>query len=104
VSDIAHVHLFWSTAQQRQVTTLGLHLLWRAIGGIQNGLIRDVVCATTQICAGSQVNQLEALLMLCKDDIHGLDVSVYQPGCMEGLHSISRTMAHACVDGDNLAR
>ena len=78
----------WSTAQQRHMTTLRLHLLWRAVSGIQYGLIRDVVCATAQVCTGSQINQLEPLLILCKDDIHGLDVSVYKPGCMEGLHSI----------------
>ena len=98
------MHFIWSTAQQRQVTTLRLHLLWRAISGIQNGLIRNVVCATTQVCAGSQVNQLEPLLILCKDDVHGLNVSVYKPGCMEGLRSISRSMAQVCVDNDHLAR
>lgn len=75
----------------------GLYLLWRAISGIKNGLVRDVVCTTTQVCAGSQVNQLESLLILCEDDVHGLDVSVYEPCCMEGLHSISRSIAHVFV-------
>ena len=70
----------------------GLYLLWRAISWIQNGLIRDVVCATTQVCAGSQVNQLEPLLIVCKDDVHGLDISVYKPSCMEGLHGTSRSL------------
>ncbi len=84
--------LVLSTAQQRQVTIQGLYLLWRAISWIQNGLIRDVVCATTQVCAGSQVNQLEPLLIVCKDDVHGLDISVYKPSCMEGLHGTSRSL------------
>lgn len=53
------------------------HLLWRAVCGIQNGLVRNVVGAAAQVGTGPQVDELEAFLVFSKDDVHGLYIPVH---------------------------
>ena len=53
------------------------HLLRRAVCGIQNGLVRNVVGAAAQVGTCAQVDELEALLVFSKDDVHGLYIPVH---------------------------
>lgn len=73
-------------SQQRQLGAIDCrgraHLFRRAVCWIQDGLIRNIVGPAAQVCTGAKIDQLEVSVILSKDDVHWLHISVYKSSSM----------------------
>ena len=70
-------------------TDIQVHLFGRAVGRIQYGLIRNIVCATAQVSASPKINQLEPPVIFVEDDVHWFHISVDKSSRMQCLQVAS---------------